>query len=250
MPAAESPGLDPDVPASSRVCDYLSGGYDWYGPDWELGDRISELCPEAREMAAANGEFIDLGSGFPAAGSVLDVAQAHDLHARVACVDWDELVAGELGYGPLLEEQGVKNAAMVLADVRDPGKVLADPGLAGLIDPREPCCVVLGAVLHYLPARRAREVAAGYARLVAPGSLIVITMPRFDDAEVFRQVRQAYTPARLYNHAPGAVASFFGGLALTPPGLVPAQNWRGGWHDVPTTKPGPASVLAGVARKP
>lgn len=71
-------------------------------------------------MAAANGEFlaravtwaagqgicqfIDLGSGFPAAGSVLDVAQAHDPHARVACVDWDELVAGELGYGPLLEE--------------------------------------------------------------------------------------------------------------------------------------------------
>lgn len=50
---------------------------------------------------------------------------------------------------------------MVLADVRNPGKVLADPGLAGLIDPREPCCVVLGAVLHYLPARRAREVAAG-----------------------------------------------------------------------------------------
>jgi len=32
--------------------------------------------------------------------------------------------------------------------------------------------------------------------------------------------------------------------------VVPAQSWRGNWHDAPATPPGPVYVLAGVARKP
>jgi hypothetical protein len=266
MPAAEPPNFSPELPASSRVCDYLSDGHDWYEADRELGKRIEGLCPEAREMAAANREFLaravtwaaqqdirqflDLGSGFPGAGSVRDHAQAATPDATVACVDHDPIVSGEDGYAPLLEEQGVKNVSVVLADIQDPAAVLAHPAVTGVIDLGERVALVFGLVLHHLPARRAWKVAAGCARLIAPGSLIVISVPRFDDAEMFRQIRQAYTPARLHNHALATVASFLTDLELVPPGIVAAQNWRGGWHDVPITSPGPGYVLSAVARKP
>ena len=41
------------------------------------------------------------------------------------------------------------------------------------------------------------------------------------------------------NHSPDEVAGFLAGLELVPPGLVAAQNWRGGWHDVPDDGAGP-----------
>ena len=266
MPAAEPPGFSPDLPASSRVCDYLSGGPDWYEADRELGKRIEGLCPEAREMAAASREFLaravtwaarqdirqflDLGSGFPGAGSVRDHAQAAAPDATVACVDHDPIVSGEDGYAPLLEEQGIKNVSLVLADIRDPAAILTHPDVTGIIDLGEPVALIFGLVLHHLSASQARDVAAGSARLTAPGSVVVVSVPRFDDAEMFGQVRQAYTPARLHNHALATVASFLTGLESVPPGLVAAQSWRGGWHDVPVTPPGHAYVLSAVARKP
>ncbi len=41
--------------------------------------------------------------------------------------------------------------------------------------------VILGAVLHFLDADAARAVTAGYARLMAPGSCLVISVASFDD---------------------------------------------------------------------
>jgi hypothetical protein len=45
------------------------------------------------------------------------------------------------------------------------------------------------------------------------------------------------------------VKGFLADLEVVPPELVAAQNWRGGWHDVPAAAPGPVYVLAGVAQK-
>ena len=45
------------------------------------------------------------------------------------------------------------------------------------------------------------------------------------------------------------VDSWADGLELLPRGLVPVQNWRGGWQNVPVTPPGPVYVLGAVARK-
>ena len=61
---------------------------------------------------------------------------------------------------------------------------------------------------------------------------------------------EAYTAADIDNHSPGDVEGFLAGLELVPPGLVAARNWRGGWHDVPATPPGPAYALGAAARKP
>jgi hypothetical protein len=118
-----------------------------------------------------------------------------------------------------------------------------------VINPDEPVCVILGLVLSLFPARRAREVVAGYADLIAPGSCVVISCGRVDDEDMWKQLREAYTAADAHNHAPEEVAGFLAGLEFVPPGIVAAQNWRGGWHDVPVTTPGPAYVLAGAAKK-
>jgi hypothetical protein len=141
------------------------------------------------------------------------------------------------------------STAAIGADLADPASVLADPAFRALIDMSEPVCLTFGMVLSLMPARRAREVVAAYADLAAPGSCVVISCGRCDDEETWKQLREAYTAAGLHNHTPAELAGFLAGLELVPPGLTAAQNWRGGWQDAPTTTPGPAYVLAGIARK-
>jgi len=133
--------------------------------------------------------------------------------------------------------------------VADPAAVLADPAFREVVDPAEPVCVIFG-VLGLMPARQAREVVAGYADLLAPGSLLVVSCARVDDEALWKRLSEAYTAADIYNHSPGGVEGFLAGLELIRPGLVAARNWRGGWHDVPATPPGPAYALGAAARKP
>ena len=44
--------------------------------------------------------------------------------------------------------------------------------------------VILAAVLHFMDAGAAREVTAGYASLIAPGSCLVISVASFDEGEL------------------------------------------------------------------
>jgi len=59
----------------------------------------------------------------------------------------------------------------------------------------------------------------------------------------------AYTAARIYIHPPGEIVSFFGGLDLVPPGVVPVRGWCGD-GPAPDLEPRTATFLGGVARKP
>ena len=146
----------------------------------------------------------------------------------------------------LADDEGTAAAA---ADLTDPAAVLAHADVRAVIDPAEPVCAVLGLALSLMPARQARAAVAGYADLIAPGSDVVISCARSDDEELRKQFSEAFTAADSYNHSPDEVKGFPAGLELVPPGLIAAQNWRGGWHDVPLTPPEPAYVLAGVAKK-
>jgi hypothetical protein len=77
---------------------------------------------------------------------------------------------------------------------------------------------------------------------------VVVSVGR-NDPRMWAQVRENYTAAVLHNHGRDEAASFFAGLELVPPGLVPAHTWRAGMTTVPGTPPGPAYVLGGVAVK-
>jgi hypothetical protein len=136
----------------------------------------------------------------------------------------------------------------VPGDMRDPARILADPGLAELIDMAEPACVILSGVLHFADPGTARAVAAVFARAIAPGSYMVISVGSGNRSEG-DNFTTAYTAAQIYIHSLEEILSFFDGLELVPPGVVPVLSWSG---DSPAQnlETRTATFLAGVARKP
>ena len=58
----------------------------------------------------------------------------------------------------------------------------------------------------------------------------------------------AYTAARVYIHSRDEIESFFDGLSLVPPGVVPVSHWSGE-GPVPHGEMPTATFLGGVARK-
>ena len=137
--------------------------------------------------------------------------------------------------------------AAVAADLCDSAAVLADPELRAVIDPAEPVCVILAAVLHFLDAGTAREVTAGYARLIAPGSCLVISCATYDDEALAKRLAAEYTAGQFVSHSRGDVKSFFAGLEMVGPGVTEAQTWRA-WMPEPVMRHREGHVLAGVAR--
>lgn len=262
------PPGDPDRAASARVYSYLHDGADWYAADRDLALKLEGIHPGVRRMVTANRtfiqhavlyasarlgitQFLDLGSGFPSEGSVLEHAQAVGEDAVVACVDWDPVVAGPSGYGPLLEDRGVKGFCVVQADIRDPGRVLADPAITGLLDFGRPVCLVFGTVLPSMPYGEARRVAAAYADAVVPGSAMVVTAGR-DDGEADGELPRAWrtdTGGWRSNFTAGQVEGLFCGWEILPPGVGPAAGRIPGWASA-RGKPGARYILAGIAVKP
>jgi O-methyltransferase involved in polyketide biosynthesis len=252
-------GFDPATPNTARVYSRLLGGKDHFPPDRAEADLLVEIYPPLAEMVQENraflaeavtwaagegiGQFLDLGAGLPAPSAAHQTARAVLPGARVAYVDWDPMVLSHAR--ALLAAPGV---AAVAADLRNPATVLADPQLRAVIDPAEPVCVILGAVLHFLDADTAREVTAGYARLIAPGSCLVISCATYDDEALAKRLAAEYTAGKFVNQTRKDVMSFFAGLELIGPGVSEAATWRP-WLPGPVLRHREGHVLAGVARR-
>jgi O-methyltransferase involved in polyketide biosynthesis len=165
--------------------------------------------------------------------------------ARVAYVDTHPVVLSH-ARALLATSDGV---GAVAADLRDPVAVLAHPDLRAVIDPARPVGIILGAVLHFLDPDAARAVTAGYARLMAPGSCLVISLACNDDEVLGKRLSAEYTAATWHNHTREYVGSLFAGLELVGPGVTEAQTWRA-WMPEPVLRRRDGHVLAGIARKP
>lgn len=98
------------------------------------------------------------------------------------------------------------------------------------------------------PADAARAVTGGYARLMAPGSCLIISVARYDDEMLGKRLSAEYTAATWHNHAPADVVSFFAGTELVGPGVTEAQTWRA-WMPEPVMRHRDGHVLVGVARR-
>jgi O-methyltransferase involved in polyketide biosynthesis len=256
---AVTAGFDASVPNMSRVYDYWLGGKDHYAADRAEAGRLLEIYPpladlvrenrafitEAVGWAARQGttQFIDLGAGLPATPSVHQAARDILPAARVAYVDTDVVVLSHIR-ALLATGDGV---TAVAADLRDPDAVLADPDLRAVIDPARPAAVILGAVLHFLDADTARAVTARYARLLVPGSYLIISCASYDDEALAKRLAAEYTAATWHNHTPAGIESFFAGLELVGPGITEAKNWRA-WLPEPVPCHRAGHVLAGVGR--
>ena len=262
------PGIDAGRPNVARVYDFLLGGMEAFQADREQAARLLAICPSlgiaalenryflahAVTWAAHQGitQYVDLGAGAPVqkatAGLLEDThvtAQAASPSARVAYVDDDPVV---LAHSRAFRARA-RGVAVTAADLTDPETVLADRRLRAVIDLAQPACFLFGLVLGLVPAALARDVVAGYARRAAPGSCLVISCGRCEDQSLWDRLRDAYTAASAYNHAPADVEGFFAGLGLVPPGLVAAHNWRAGQSDAPAAPPDSVYVLVGMARK-
>ena len=257
--AAMTSGLDTTVPNMARVYNYWLGGKDHFPADRAEADFLLGIYPPLRDLVRENrafvtravtwaagqgiSQFLDLGAGLPASPAVHQAARAVLPAARVAYVDNDPVV---LAHARALLATG-DGVTAVAADLRDPAAVLADKELQAVIDPAQPAAVILGAVLHFLDAATARTVASGYARHIASGSYLIISVACHDDEMLGKQLAQQYTAATWYNHPAEVVESFFGGLELAGPGVTEAQTWRA-WLTEPRLCRRDGHVLAGVGR--
>jgi hypothetical protein len=186
---AEIPaGVDPARPAPARIYDYLLSGDSNFQSDRDAAQRIMALVPEIRDCAWANrgfhqraarwiagrgiGQFIDIGSGLPTAGNTHDVVRSVDASARVVYVDNDPMVRAQSAQ--LLA--GVTGVRVILRDLRDPDRLLADPELRELIDFSQPAGLLMTAVVHFVadesdPWGLVRRCLAA----LAPGSYLALS---------------------------------------------------------------------------
>jgi O-methyltransferase involved in polyketide biosynthesis len=252
--------FDPTRPNIARVWDYWLGGKDNFAADRELAKKMLEVHPISAQMArenrqflgravsyvAARGvrQFIDVGAGLPTAVNTHEVARHVDPGARVAYVDNDPIV---ISHARSLLAKSPEVIA-VPGDMRDPGRILADAELTELIDLAKPTCVILSAVLHFLDAGAASDVADAFARALVPGSYLIISVGSGNPSEG-ENFTSAYTAARIYIHSPEEFVGFFGGLELVSPGAVAVTSWYGDERP-PDIEPRTAVFLGGVARKP
>jgi hypothetical protein len=138
--------FDPTKPNIARVWDYGLGGEDNFAADRDLAEKMLAVHPPTARMARENRQFlgravsyvtthgirqfIDVGAGLPTALHTHDIAQRVDPQALVAYVDNDPMVISH-ARSLLAKSPGV---IAVPGDMRDPARILADPGLTGLID--------------------------------------------------------------------------------------------------------------------
>jgi hypothetical protein len=141
----------------------------------------------------------------------------------------------------------------VLADLRDPDKILAHPKTRDLIDFSQPVALLLVAILHFIAGdENPAGLVAALRDALAPGSYLGLSHATNDfrtgTAEVAAAVyNKATSRVTLRSHA--EIAAFFGGWDLVDPGLVQVPLWR---PDGPPPRPKDLEkmwIYGGVARR-
>src|ERR1700761_3643358 len=155
--------IDTGRPHPARMYDAYLGGKDNYRADREAVRQILRRWPEVRLIARANRaflqravrflareagirQFIDIGTGIPSAGNVHEIAGQIAPDAHVVYVDNDPIV--HVHANALLTGSGT--TAIVLADLRDPGAIVAHPKVRDMIDFTQPVAVLLIAIVHFI----------------------------------------------------------------------------------------------------
>jgi hypothetical protein len=265
-PTQKSTEIDTSVAHSARIYNYWLGGKDNFAADRETGDRVVAVRPSiitdvranrdfmvraVRYLAAeaGTGQFLDIGTGIPAAPNVHEVAQAAAPRCRVVYVDNDPIV---LAHARALLSSSAEGATAFLdADLHDPEKIIQEAGQ--LIDFGQPVAVLLVGILHLVPgAEQPYSIVARLLDAVPAGSHLVINHPASDvNAEIVAEGARRYNqsasaPQTRRSHA--EVSRFFDGLDLLSPGVVQTHRWRPA-----PAEPAPAgdvSAWCGIGRKP
>ena len=256
--------IDTSVAHIARVYDYWLGGKDNFAADRVAAEAAMREDPNVVEGVRGNRaflaravrylarqagvrQFLDIGTGIPAADNTHEVAQAMARECRVVYVDNDPIVLSHAR--ALLTSEPGGATAYLDQDLRNVAEIIR--AAAGTLDFSEPVAVMLIGILHCIPDE---DDPAGVIRqlmdAVPPGSYLVISHPANDinSPGVGRLASRLneLMPMKLRFRARAEVARFFDGLELVEPGLVRAPEWR---PDSDADLDNPAAVWAGVARK-
>ena len=259
------PDIDTSVAHSARVHDYWLGGTDNFAADRAAGDAVIQAYPGIVASVRANRaflarvvsflaaeagirQFLDLGTGIPAANNTHQVAQAAAPGCRVVYVDHDPVVLRHAR--ALLASAPLGTLDYIDADLRDPPPILA--WAARTLDFSRPVAVMLIAVMHLIGDQDDPDGIIGQLMAAVPaGSYLALSQVASDiEAEQMAEAGRRYNrlareTQRHRTHA--EVAGFFGGLELLEPGVVPVQRWR----PVSEAEAGARSAMwGGLARKP
>ena len=260
------PRLNTGVPQVARVYDYWLNGKDNFTADRIAGEETIAAFPgiklsaqanraflrrTVRYLAAAEGirQFLDIGTGLPAANNTHEVSQAAAPESRVVYVDNDPLVLAHARALLTSSPEGV--TAYLDADIENTDTILEQT--ATTLDFSRPVGIVLLAILHYVPdLAEARRIVSRLMGAVPAGSFLVISHAGSDllpaDVTAFEKSLNAYLPAE-HRHVArprDVVASFFESVQLVEPGLVRVSDWR---PDSPEEAETPTILWGGVARK-
>jgi O-methyltransferase involved in polyketide biosynthesis len=266
--ASPPPRLDTTVPHSARIWNYWLGGKDNFAVDRAAGDQFLATFPgiavvaratrafmgrAVRSLASEAGirQFLDIGTGLPAAGSTHEIAQQVAPASRIVYVDNDPVV---LTHSQALLRGTPQGATDYLdADLRDPAAIIA--GAAKTLDLTQPVAVMLLGVLgHVTDDGQAQSIVRALMQAAAPGSFLVLS----DGTNVVHG-SQGQAAQEDYNdsgaepyclRSPELIARFFDGLDLAEPGVVSCPRWRPLVSSLGGTLPAEIDVFCGVGRKP
>jgi SAM-dependent methyltransferase len=265
------PQVDPTRPSIARVYDAFLGGKDNYEVDREVYRQAIAIDPDAPLAArdlrnwlirvvrflvgeAGIDQFLDCGSGLPTAENVHQAAQRVNPDVAVVYIDNDPIVAA---HGRALLEEN-PNTHFVFADLRRPQEILAHPVVTKYLDFSRPMVLMQCATIHHVvDEEQPAELMRAYIDALPSGSYVALShfLDPGEGSEyrpLARQLednlRKTVGSGECRTHE--EILSFFDGLELVTPGLVPVVDW---WPDGPRLKPLAAVqrlVVGAVARKP
>ena len=159
---AVPPGIDTSTAHPARVYDYWLGGKDNFAADREAAELALQAYPELAKAVQSNRaflaravryltgagirQFLDVGTGIPAASNTHQVAQREAPDSRIVYVDNNPVVL--LHAQALLKSTPQGTCDYIQADLRDPGKILA--GAARTLDFGQPVALMLLAILQFI----------------------------------------------------------------------------------------------------
>ncbi len=260
----------------ARVWNYWLGGRDYFAADRAAGEQISREFPHLAQTARAERaflvravrflagparirQFLDVGAGLPTGGNTHEIAQRIAADTGIVYADNDPAVllhARALLQTPMLASTPEGTVSYVDADLRDVTALLA--GSVRTLDLERPVALIMLGVLGHIDDHGvARSITSQLMNALPSGSYLAIadgvagTGPA---AEAVAEAQRRYNDGAVLPYhlrRPEELASFFDGLDLIEPGVVPCPAWKPDASGRAAAAPAAeeAAAYCGVARK-